>query len=120
MRTILLVATLLTSTLTGTAASAADVTGSWKRPNGDGVDVYSCGGKLCGKITSGSQKGFEMLHGMAKTGASTWQGSNMKHPDMPGVMTFNGTVTQSGERLEVKGCAIGQSLCDAEQWTRSK
>jgi len=120
MRTSLFIATILTSTIAISTGAAADPTGSWKRPNGDAVEVYMCGGKLCGKITSGSQIGFEMLHGMSKTGGSTWQGANMKHPDMPSVMTFNGTATQSGDRLEVKGCAIGESLCDAEQWTRSK
>ncbi|MCC0006122.1 MAG: hypothetical protein H6872_13670 [Methylobacteriaceae bacterium] len=55
---------------------------------------------------------------MTKTGAS-WQGANMKHPSMPGIMTFNGTVTFSASGLSIKGCAVGQSMCDAENWTKA-
>ena len=97
----------------------ADPNGTWKRPNGDIVQVSTSGGLRC-RIVKGSQTGFEMCHGMAKTGASSWAGSKMKHPDMPGIMTFNGTVTESGASISIKGCAIGQSLCDAETWSRVK
>ena len=99
---------------------AAGVKGMWKRKNGTIVKVYSCkGGKLCGKIVKGSPKNFEMFHGMSKKG-NAWKGSNMKHPSMPSIMTFNGTVRMVGGKLSVKGCAIGQSMCDAETWTRVK
>lgn len=91
--------------------------GQWKRPNGTTAKVYNCGGKLCGKVV---QTNFEMFHGMSKTGTTKWQGSKMKHPDMPGFMTFNGTVTLSGNKMTVKGCAIGSVFCDAETWVRLK
>ena len=99
-------------------ANAAGVLGKWKRPNGTIADVYMCGAKLCGKIIAGQPAGFEMFHGMTKIGPTQWQGSEMKHPSMPGFMTFNGTVRLSGDILKVKGCAIGQSMCDQETWTR--
>ena len=35
-------------------------------------------------------------------------------------MTFNGTVTVSPAGLTIKGCAVGQSMCDLETWTRLK
>jgi uncharacterized protein (DUF2147 family) len=44
----------------------------------------------------------------------------MKHPSMPGFMTFNGSVSVSASSLSIKGCAVGQSMCDAETWTRVK
>lgn len=91
--------------------------GMYRRPNGDPVRVSVQGGKLYCKITSGDRAGFEMCHGMSKTGGS-WQGSDMKHPSMT-IMTFNGTVTFSGSGLAIKGCAVGQSMCDSERWTKS-
>ena len=103
--------------VTSAGASAAE-SGTYKRPNGDLVKVTTSGGKLYCRITGGERAGFEMCHGMTKTGAS-WQGANMKHPSMPGIMTFNGTVTFSASGLSIKGCAVGQSMCDAENWTKA-
>ncbi|MEQ1695661.1 MAG: DUF2147 domain-containing protein [Hyphomicrobiaceae bacterium] len=119
MRTVLMATALLAFTF-ATPAAAADVNGTWKRPNGDTVEVSGCGGGLCARITGGAKKGMEMFHGMSKAGGTKWKGAKMKHPDMPGFMTFNGTVTHSGDKLEVKGCAIGESMCDAETWSRGK
>lgn len=100
------------------AAPAPEVTGTWIRAKSGAVQVFDCGGKLCAKLVQGDQAGFEMLHGMEKRDAATWTGKKMKHPDMPGFMTFNGTVTWQGNKLTVKGCAMGQSMCDSEVWTR--
>jgi len=97
---------------------AADPDGSWKRPNGETAEVYTCQGKLCCKITKGVQPGFEMCNSMSKTATNTWAGDGMKHPEMPGFMTFNGTVTYSGSTLNIKGCALGQAFCDDETWTK--
>jgi len=106
-------------TATWHQAAASEAAGSYTRPNGDKVKVSVDGGKLYCKIVSGSQTGFEMCHGMSKTGADTWQGGNMKHPSMPGMMTFNGTVVVASSGLSIKGCAIGQSMCDSEDWKRN-
>ena len=97
----------------------ANPNGQWKRPNGTIAQVSVKGGKLWCKIVKGKPAGFEMCHGMTKAGA-VWKGANMKHPSMPGFMTFNGTVRVSGNKLNIKGCAIGQSFCDAETWVRVK
>ncbi len=102
------------------AAAAAEANGNWVRPNGEVAHVSQKGGHLFCTIVKGKSPGFEMCHGMAKTGGSTWQGSNMKHPEMPGFMTFNGTVTVQSASLTIKGCAIGQTMCDAETWKRQK
>ncbi len=100
------------------AAAASEAAGDYSRPNGDKVKVSVNGGKLYCKIVAGSQPGFEMCHGMASAGGAVWKGANMKHPSMPGMMTFNGTVTISSAGLSIKGCAIGKSMCDNENWTR--
>ncbi len=95
------------------------ILGEYARPNGDAVQVFECEGRLCGRIVGGDRDGFEMLHGMDVTAENEWRGNRMKHPSMPGFMTFNGTVTVTGpDTLSVKGCAMGQSFCDAEVWRR--
>ena len=100
-------------------AIAASPWGKWKRPNGDIAKVWKCGGGMCGAIEKGKRKGFVMFKGIKKAG-NVWKG-DMKHPDMPGFMTFNGTVKLlSANKLKVQGCAIGQSMCDAETWVRVK
>ncbi|MEW5964373.1 MAG: hypothetical protein AB1749_12495 [Pseudomonadota bacterium] len=101
------------------APALADPSGKYTRKNGDVVQVSVSGGKLYCKIVSGSQVGFEMCHGMSKSGGG-WAGNAMKHPDMPGFMTFNGTVTGGGSSISIKGCAIGQSMCDSETWAKAK
>ena len=100
-------------------AFAADgAAGNWQRPKGGGTaQVTVNGGKMSAKIVSGKQKGFVMFNNINGAGANTWKG-NMKHPSMPGFMTFNGTVEYKGGKLHVKGCAIGGSFCDSEVWTR--
>ncbi len=102
------------------AQAAGSVYGKWKRPDGSVALVSACGGKLCGHLISGPQTGYEMFHGMAKTGADKWQGNTMKNPSAPGFMTFNGTAILSGNTLSVQGCAIGNSMCGHENWTRVK
>lgn len=104
--------------LSVTGQAQADPSGTWTRPNGDTVKVTTGGGLSC-RITKGSKPGFEMCNGMGG-GGNSWKGAGMKHPDMPGFMTFNGTVAVSGNSLSIKGCAIGASMCDSETWTRAK
>jgi uncharacterized protein (DUF2147 family) len=101
-------------------AGAAEPNGLWTRPNGEAAQVSQKGGRLYCKIVKGNSPGFEMCNGMEKTGDGKWQGASMKHPEMPGFMTFNGTVTAESASLTIKGCAIGQVMCDAETWTRAK
>ncbi|MFZ1682243.1 MAG: hypothetical protein WAT70_14575 [Rhizobiaceae bacterium] len=104
--------------LAAPALAAEDVEGRWLRPNGDVVVAAVADGKLACHIDTGSRPGFEMCHGMVRQG-DAWTGSGMKHPEMPGFMTFNGTVVVFGDELKIKGCAIGQAFCDSETWTRA-
>ena len=99
------------------AAQAAGPEGQWKRKNGDTVQVSVKGGKLYCAIVAGAKPGFEMCQGMEGAG-NAWSGKKMTHPSMPGFMKFNGTVAVSGDTLNIKGCAVGQSMCDSEKWSR--
>lgn len=64
--------------------------------------------------------GFEMCHGMSQASPGVWKGPKMKHPDMPGFMTFKGTVVISKDKLKIEGCMLGGSVCDSEVWTRKQ
>lgn len=101
--------------LAATPAVAANADGIYKRPNGTTAKVWTCGGKLCAVVQESKFNMF--LSGIAAAGEGVWKG-DMKHPDMPGFMTFNGTVKTTAKGLEVQGCAVGQSMCDAENWTK--
>ncbi len=112
-------ATALAAGLLAAPALAAEPWGKWKRPGGDIAKVWKCNGGMCGAIETGKKKGFVMFKGIKKQG-KVWKG-DMKHPNMPSFMTFNGTVTVLGpDKLKVQGCAIGNSMCDAEVWVRVK
>lgn len=100
--------------------TTADIVGEYTRPNGDTLVVTDCEGLLCAHMSSGDKTGLEMLHGMTVSAPNEWRGNGMKHPDMPGFMTFGGTVTASGDTLNVRGCVLGGAFCDAEVWTRRR
>lgn len=77
------------------------------------VVVFEHEGKLyCRR----SNDDFEMCNGMTQSDDGKWRGENMRHPDMPSFMKFNGTVTFSDAGLNIEGCALG--ICDAEDWTK--
>lgn len=99
------------------SALAQDPSGTYMRPNGDQARVWITNGKLYCRIEAGKKVGFEMCHGMDPKGQA-WFGKHMKHPSMPGFMTFNGTVTSDEKTLKIKGCALGKSMCDAEVWKK--
>lgn len=93
---------------------AADTT-TWLRKGTDTITVSTDGGKL---FCTRASDGFEMCHGMTSQGGGVWKGPKMKHPDMPGFMTFNGTVVIGSKQLKIEGCVLGGAICDAEIWTK--
>ncbi len=98
----------------GQALAQEMVATDYIRKGKDTINVFVKDGALfCNRA---SDK-FEMCHGMAKDG-DAWKGKKMKHPDMPGFMTFNGTVTMTEDTLTIKGCAVGNSMCDTEVWNK--
>lgn len=97
------------------AMPAVAETTQWLREGDQVINVTDDGGRL---MCTRASDGFEMCHGMTSTGAGTWGGPNMKHPDMPGFMTFNGTVVMNSTHLKIEGCVLGGAVCDSEVWTR--
>jgi uncharacterized protein (DUF2147 family) len=115
---LIIAAATLATAVFATEALAASPWGLWKRPNGSIAKVWQCKGGMCGKVVKGKGAGTVMFMGIKKEGG-VWKG-DMKHPDMPSFMTFNGTVKLMGNKMKVQGCAIGNSMCDAETWVRVK
>ena len=98
------------------AIPASAETTQWLREGSQIINVTYSGGALnCTRASDG----FEMCNGMSKTGNGTYGGPNMKHPDMPGFMTFKGTVVMNSTHLKIEGCVLGGAVCDAEIWTRN-
>lgn len=105
----------LAATLTFTSASAQMV-GNYTRHADDGpqtIVVQVIDGNL---FCTRESDGFEMCHGLVLSDDSRWRGKTMKHPDMPGFMTFNGTASFSETQMNLRGCAMG--MCDAETWDK--
>ena len=101
--------------LVGTPALAAtEVDKKYLRKGSQEIHVFTQDGLLyCNR----SSDGFELCHGMEKQADGSWQGDKMKHPDMPKFMTFNGTVIiGTNKKMSIKGCAMGNSMCDQEVW----
>lgn len=93
--------------------------GTWTRPsNGNKVDFYDCGGKLCAKVVSSKNEaavGKVIMTGAAKTGDNTWSGDLISTDDGK---TYSGTVTLEGPKaLKLQGCTA-VVLCKAETWVR--
>ncbi|MDP7185408.1 MAG: hypothetical protein QGI08_06770 [Paracoccaceae bacterium] len=97
------------------SAASAEI---YIRPHKKGdqeIDVTIQDGTLwCTRVSDG----FEMCNGMVEGEDFRWRGKNMRHPDMPKWMKFNGTVSFLEGGLNIRGCAVG--FCDGEDWTKAE
>lgn len=94
-----------------TAFTGAAMADEYIRKDDQIIDVVIKDGQL---FCTRRSDGYEMCNGMTKQDDGTWQGKNMRHPDMPKFMKFKGTVTFGSNGLKIKGCALG--MCDEEVW----
>jgi len=94
---------------TFTATAMAD---EYIRKGDQIIDVVKTNGQL---FCTRRSDGYEMCNGMTEQSDGSWQGRNMRHPDMPRFMKFRGTVIFGSNGLKIKGCALG--ICDDEVWT---
>ena len=96
----------------GAGNSATAENTNYLRKGKEVIAVSSDGGSLSCKRVS---DGFEMCNGMLEQENGSWTGKNMRHPNMPKFMKFNGTVVFSDAGLNIRGCALG--ICQSEDWT---
>lgn len=118
MKRTLIAGLALAISATSFGAYAAEMNDVYIRKGDQEIAVFTHEGKLyCRRL---SDK-FEMCYGMERQDDGSFAGPNMKHPDMPSFMTFNGTVViGSNDKMSIKGCAAGNSLCDQEIWDKKK
>lgn len=118
------VATATLCCLASTAISA-DVTGTWrseKSAKGGYMDVkfYECGEKTCGKMVKAYRhtgepnpefpgQGKQLVTGMSSKDGKNFSGGTIIHAESG--MKFKGTMTKDGDKLVLKGCALGKTIC---------
>jgi uncharacterized protein (DUF2147 family) len=120
MRNVKMITLAATLALSSTAAFAQSPFGTWTRPsNGTKVSFYDCGGKLCAKVLSSTNKdsvGKVIMGGASKTGENTWAGDLLNTEDGK---TYSGVVTMEGPKaLNLKGCTLGGIICKGETWVK--
>lgn len=106
-------------------ARAAEPWGTWVRPStGTQVNFYSCGGKLCAKITAVKDQsrantvGTVIMTGAPKSGDNEWRGDLLNTEDGK---TYSGVVTlEASGGLRLDGCALGGMICKGETWQKLK
>jgi uncharacterized protein (DUF2147 family) len=121
-----------------TAAGAASPVGLWRTGDNHGlVEVYACGGAICGRILSSDEikgdptlkdvnnrepalrnrplKGLVFMTGFAG-GPPRWSGGALYRPSNGG--TYHGSIELTdANTLKLKGCIIAP-LCASQTWTR--
>ena len=96
----------------GTARADAPILGTWTVPNGEKVDVRSCGGAFCTTVRTGLYKG-------KKIGRMTGSGNSYTGTvtDPTTDKTYEGTAEIQGDALTLKGC-VAKIFCRSQVWTR--
>ncbi len=138
MRRTALVAAILSTV--AVPAFAADVTGTWRTPDHQGVvQVTACGSSVCGRLVTTDDiaanpnladsknadpaqrsrllKNMLFLEGFTGSGGN-WTGGKIYNPEDG--KTYSATLTLDGDNtLKVRGCLVFP-LCETQTWTRAK
>jgi uncharacterized protein (DUF2147 family) len=108
--------------------------GPWTNPSGSVIIMIGpcADGGLCGVVQWSSAKaaadaaragtatlvGTEILHGFVPLGGNRWKG-RLFVPDLNKKSTAEVRLL-NGDRLQVRGCAVGRLLCKSQVWTRAE
>ncbi len=114
---------MLVTWLAMTGAEAADPVGTWLRPStGSHVQLFRCGGSICGRITAArdparqANVGKVILSGAKQTNDNIWEGELFNPDDgstYSGLLSLTGTNT-----IRLEGCTLQKLVCKGESWTR--
>ncbi len=93
----------------------------WVRPStGAHIATFPCGGGLGLKIVKSpdeQERGEILTCGAREIGPHRYKGTlTSSHQGL----TYTGYMTIKGNRLHLKGCALGFILCRSETWKRLK
>ncbi len=101
--------------LSGSVASAAELSGTWLRPKtGRHVLSYSCGGGLGLRVV---ETGKVIMCGAKPVGGGKYQGTLTSTEDGN---QYSGTVAIRASQLDLSGCVLGGLICKSETWSRVK
>ena len=117
--------------VSGAAAFADPVFGTWKTTKDDNgnyglISVAACGSKICGTLiksfdASGKSfmsenQGRKLIWDMVSTGGGSYGKGKAYSPDRD--KTYSGKLKLSGNKLTVQGCVLG--ICrDGGTWSRA-
>lgn len=124
---------LLVAFLVLSDTAPASIEGYWINPSRSViVEIAPCGEQLCGTVTWASDKakadaakggtrdlvGARLMSGFIEKKTGWWDG-RLFIADLN--RTCRADITEMGEdRLKVRGCAIGKTLCKSQEWTRAR
>ncbi len=113
-----------TMSATASASVAGDLAGTkWKTKGGKSIVQFSSNGKSATvkKILKGNPnakaKNGKKIKGMRILWGINSAGKNGKVYDPEGGKTYSGSVTLSGNKLKLKGCAM-KVFCKSQTWTK--
>ncbi|MGN7160908.1 DUF2147 domain-containing protein [Sphingomonas sp. SAFR-052] len=122
---------ILAAALAVPASAAEAPAGLWISPHHDvAVRTAPCGDRLCGWVVWASATaeadaraggtdrliGTELLEDYRADGRGTWSGTVFV-PDM-GRRFSSRIELATADRLQIRGCLIGDMLCRTQRWTR--
>jgi uncharacterized protein (DUF2147 family) len=105
---------LMALALAGPAMAGDEMSGLYKRPNGNLVLVAPCGKDFCVTAQTAPYKGRSVGQ-LAPSGAGKFTG---KLTDLKSGKTYSGKASYDGKTLTVAGCVLGGLACKSESWLR--
>ncbi len=108
----LVIAVAARAAIANIAFAQDPIVGSWKTELGDTAEIASCGSGYCIILKSGRHAGKQIGTFAGRNGS--YEG---KITDPDANKTYDGSVTVSGNALELKGCVL-KVVCESQTWPR--
>lgn len=105
---------LAAAAVQGPAFAGDEMSGLYKRPNGNLVMVASCGKDYCVTAQTAPYKGRSVGQ-FRPAGGSSFTG---KITDLKSGKTYSGKANFDGKSLTVAGCVMGGLVCKSESWLK--
>ncbi len=117
-----LVATVLLFLVAVAGVMAGEMTGHWERGDGNArVSIAPCGVNVCATNTwikpgTPSEKtGDKLIMTIRPTGDGRYAGTAF---DPQRELTYNLTVTTTGDHMVTRGCVLAGIICKGVEWTK--
>lgn len=118
------------------AYAQSGIDGRWNTGRGGFVEIYDCGGKLCGKLVASEEPdridknnpdptkskekliGHNILRNFVKTGDHVWKKGKIYNPNSG--KSYSAKLTLAGDVLKVRGYKGVSLFGKTVEWTRQK